>query len=34
MGGSCQRTWEHGVPKSARPTGPRISVQFRPRGVR
>ena len=34
MGGSCQRTWEHGVPKSARPTGPRISVQFRTRGVR
>jgi alkylated DNA repair dioxygenase AlkB len=34
MGGSCQRTWEHAVPKSARTTGPRISVQFRPRGVR
>lgn len=34
MGGSCQRTWEHSVPKSARATGPRISVQFRPRGVR
>ena len=34
MGGSCQRTWEHAVPKSSRPTGPRISVQFRPRGVR
>ncbi|MFD4575430.1 alpha-ketoglutarate-dependent dioxygenase AlkB [Streptomyces sp. NPDC058417] len=34
MGGSCQRTWEHCVPKSARATGPRISVQFRPRGVR
>jgi alkylated DNA repair dioxygenase AlkB len=34
MGGSCQRTWEHAVPKSARPAGPRISVQFRPRGVR
>ena len=34
MGGSCQRTWEHAVPKSARSTGPRISVQFRPRGVR
>jgi alkylated DNA repair dioxygenase AlkB len=33
MGGSCQRTWEHAVPKTARPTGPRISVQFRPRGV-
>ena len=34
MGGSCQRTWEHGIPKSARPTGSRISVQFRPRDVR
>jgi alkylated DNA repair dioxygenase AlkB len=34
MGGSCQRTWEHAVPKSVRTTGPRISVQFRPRGVR
>jgi len=34
MGGSCQRTWEHAVPKTARPVGPRISVQFRPRGIR
>ncbi|WP_405918913.1 alpha-ketoglutarate-dependent dioxygenase AlkB [Streptomyces longwoodensis] len=34
MGGSCQRTWEHCVPKSTRASGPRISVQFRPRGVR
>ena len=34
MGGSCQRTWEHAVPKTARPVGPRISVQFRPQGVR
>jgi alkylated DNA repair dioxygenase AlkB len=34
MGGSCQRTWEHAVPKTARPVGPRISVQFRQRGVR
>ncbi len=34
MGGSCQRTWEHAVPKTARVTGPRISVQFRPRDVR
>lgn len=33
MGGSCQRTWEHAVLKTARPVGPRISVQFRPRGV-
>ena len=34
MGGSCQRTWEHAVPKTAKPVGPRISVQFRPRDVR
>ncbi|MBG0561706.1 alpha-ketoglutarate-dependent dioxygenase AlkB [Actinoplanes aureus] len=33
MGGSCQRTWEHAVPKTAKPVGPRISVQFRPAGV-
>ena len=32
MGGSCQRTWEHAVPKVAH-AGPRVSVQFRPRGV-
>ncbi|WAC54298.1 alpha-ketoglutarate-dependent dioxygenase AlkB [Gordonia sp. SL306] len=32
MGGSCQRTWEHAVPKSPG-VGPRISVQFRPPGV-
>jgi alkylated DNA repair dioxygenase AlkB len=34
MGGSCQRAWEHAVPKTAGAPGPRISVQFRPRGVR
>lgn len=34
MGGSCQRTWEHAVPKTAKPVGPRVSIQFRPRGVR
>jgi alkylated DNA repair dioxygenase AlkB len=34
MGGSCQRTWEHAVPKTARPVGPRISIQYRTRGVR
>lgn len=33
MGGSCQRTWEHAIPKTARPVGPRVSVQFRPAGV-
>ncbi|WP_216900733.1 alpha-ketoglutarate-dependent dioxygenase AlkB, partial [Nocardia alni] len=34
MGGSCQRTWEHAIPKTRRAVGPRISIQFRPRGVR
>ncbi len=34
MGGSCQRTWEHCVPKTARAVGPRVSVQLRTRGVR
>ena len=29
MGGSCQRTWQHAVPKMAL-AGPRMSVQFRP----
>jgi alkylated DNA repair dioxygenase AlkB len=33
MGGSCQRTWEHCVPKMSR-AGPRISVQYRPQGLR
>ncbi|OSZ59381.1 alpha-ketoglutarate-dependent dioxygenase AlkB [Streptomyces pharetrae CZA14] len=33
MGGSCQRTWEHCVPKTSRAAGPRISIQFRPHGV-
>jgi len=28
MGGSCQRTWDHAVPK-VRASGPRISIQFR-----
>lgn len=32
MGGSCQRTWEHAIPKVAS-AGPRISVQFRPLNV-
>ncbi|MCB1739469.1 MAG: alpha-ketoglutarate-dependent dioxygenase AlkB [Gammaproteobacteria bacterium] len=32
MGGQCQRTWLHSVPKVAR-AGPRISVQFRPAPV-
>jgi alkylated DNA repair dioxygenase AlkB len=34
MGGSCQRTWEHAIPKTVRPVGPRISIQFRPYDVR
>lgn len=34
MGGSCQRTFEHAVPKTSAPTGPRLSIQFRPRDVR
>jgi alkylated DNA repair dioxygenase AlkB len=29
MGGSCQRTWRHSVPKLAR-AQPRVSVMFRP----
>ena len=32
MGGSCQRTWEHAVPKVVH-SGPRLSVQFRPFSV-
>lgn len=34
MGGSCQRTWEHAVPKTKDVVGPRISIQFRAAGVR
>jgi alkylated DNA repair dioxygenase AlkB len=34
MGGSCQRTWDHAIPKTTKAVGPRISIQFRPRGVR
>src|ERR1700722_20707972 len=34
MGGSCQRTWEHSVPKRSRAEGQRMSIQFRPAGVR
>jgi alkylated DNA repair dioxygenase AlkB len=30
MGGSCQRTWLHGIPKVANCLGARISIQFRP----
>ncbi len=34
MGGSCQRTWDHAIPKTAKDVGPRVSIQFRVRGVR
>ena len=34
MGGSCQRTWEHAIAKTAKPVGARISIQLRPAGVR
>lgn len=34
MGGSCQATWEHTVPKAADVRGPRISVMFRPASPR
>ncbi len=30
MGGTIQRTWRHGVPKTDRPVAPRICVMFRP----
>lgn len=30
MGGTIQRTWLHGVPKTDRPVAPRICVMFRP----
>ena len=33
MGGSCQRTWDHAIPKM-KGAGPRMSIQFRPAGVR
>jgi alkylated DNA repair dioxygenase AlkB len=29
MGGTCQATWQHGVPKSSKRCGPRMSVTFR-----
>ncbi|HYZ81399.1 MAG TPA: alpha-ketoglutarate-dependent dioxygenase AlkB [Solirubrobacteraceae bacterium] len=30
MGGTCQRTWQHAIPKTAHALGARISIQFRP----
>ncbi|HEY4395744.1 MAG TPA: alpha-ketoglutarate-dependent dioxygenase AlkB, partial [Polyangia bacterium] len=29
MGGACQRTWRHAIPKAAN-AGPRIAVMYRP----
>lgn len=29
MGGACQQEWEHTVPKTARPVGPRMAVTIR-----
>ncbi len=29
MGGECQKEWEHTVPKTAQPVGPRMSVTIR-----
>lgn len=34
MGGACQRTWDHAVPKTSATVGPRVSIQFRVSGVR
>ncbi|MCB0918554.1 MAG: alpha-ketoglutarate-dependent dioxygenase AlkB [Actinobacteria bacterium] len=33
MGGSCQETWQHQIPKTSQWCGPRISLQFRPGDV-
>jgi alkylated DNA repair dioxygenase AlkB len=33
MGGTCQRTWRHGIPK-VRSAGPRIALMFRPQWAR
>lgn len=29
MGGTCQATWQHSVPKTSRHAGPRMSITFR-----
>ncbi len=34
MGGTIQRTWRHGIPKTNRAVGPRICVMFRPAWMR
>lgn len=30
MGGTCQRTWRHAIPKTTHAAGPRIALMFRP----
>jgi alkylated DNA repair dioxygenase AlkB len=30
MGGRCQVDWRHAVPKQATPSGPRVSINFKP----
>ena len=30
MGGTCQRTWRHAIPKVAHAPGPRMALMFRP----
>ncbi|MEO8552893.1 MAG: alpha-ketoglutarate-dependent dioxygenase AlkB, partial [Kofleriaceae bacterium] len=30
MGGTCQRTWRHAIPKVSGDVGSRIAVMFRP----
>lgn len=30
MGGTCQRTWRHAIPKATHVAGPRIALMFRP----
>ncbi len=31
MGGSCQRTYQHAIPKVAQQRGPRIAIMYRPK---
>jgi len=31
MGGTCQRTWRHAIPKATHVAGPRIALMFRPK---
>ncbi|MEQ9503510.1 MAG: alpha-ketoglutarate-dependent dioxygenase AlkB [Deltaproteobacteria bacterium] len=34
MGGTCQSTWQHGIPKTKRHADPRISIMFRTQASR